>query len=62
MNDDRRRTVQVVSSNGLEYANFVAEQLGGQVYEVQTTIKLSRFRGETQMKNYHVKRKKHTIT
>ena len=32
----------VVSSNGLEYANFVAEQLGGQAYEVQTTIKLSK--------------------
>ena len=37
-----RRTAQVVSSNGLEYANFVAEQLVGQVYEVQTTIKLSK--------------------
>ncbi|EMF0202722.1 hypothetical protein NXK88_001953 [Enterococcus hirae] len=37
-----KRTVQVVSSDGLEYANFVAEQLGGQVYEVQTTIKLSK--------------------
>ena len=37
---NRRKTTQIVSNNGLEYANFVAEQLGGQVYEVETTVKL----------------------
>ena len=37
---NRKRSVQVVSNDGLEYANFVAEQLDGQVYEVETTVEL----------------------
>ena len=37
---NRRKSTRVVSNDGLEYANFVAEQLGGQVYEVETTVNL----------------------
>ncbi|EGO9257505.1 TPA: hypothetical protein ACGXX3_000695 [Enterococcus faecium] len=35
--------IQDTNNTGVEYANFVADQLGGQVYEVQTSIKLAKF-------------------
>lgn len=38
--EDSHRAKRFCKSDGLEYAKVIAEQLDGQVYEVQTTVEL----------------------